>query len=401
MATMGDHWRPVLEGGDAERARQAIAAIAGELERVHAIAPLSPRLYDGLGGVALLHAYAGGALGEPEHGARCEAVLDELAERAGELVAPNLFGGLAGLGWLFDHVGVADAAEEIEVLVLELLERSPWTAPYDLVLGLVGYARFALDRPRSAGARLVLARVRDRLEELASRDDDGIAWLTPPVLLSEGVRAEYPAGLYDLGLAHGMAGVLAVACEAAVIDPSWRALVEGITRWMVVRTLPDGGFPELVDPSGVGTRRRPGWCNSELGIAIALLASARTLDDASLRGHALRVLTRIAARAGEREILLDDALCHGHAGLGLALARAAHETGEPGLSEAARRAFVRVLDDRVPGRGVGGYEAHTTSGPPEADPGLQTGAAGIALALTAALGIEPRWDRLFLLSGGA
>jgi hypothetical protein len=69
----------------------------------------------------------------------------------------------------------------------------------------------------------------------------------------------------------------------------------------------------------------------------------------------------------------------------------------------------RVLNrlDEIAGRsreGVAGYSAYLPleDGAPQwqADPGILTGAAGIALALLAATTpIEPAWDRMMLVSG--
>jgi hypothetical protein len=78
-------------------------------------------------------------------------------------------------------------------------------------------------------------------------------------------------------------------------------------------------------------------------------------------------------------------------------------TGDPCLAEAARFWFEQTLRMRRPGRGVGGYEAWQLDDDGQvtwvADPGLLTGAAGIALALLAATtDVEPAWDRMLLVS---
>jgi hypothetical protein len=74
-------------------------------------------------------------------------------------------------------------------------------------------------------------------------------------------------------------------------------------------------------------------------------------------------------------------------------------TGEPRLAEAARSWFERTLAMRRPGRGIGGFEAWQPGEARSADPGLLTGATGIALALLAATtNIEPLWDRMLLAS---
>jgi hypothetical protein len=78
-------------------------------------------------------------------------------------------------------------------------------------------------------------------------------------------------------------------------------------------------------------------------------------------------------------------------------------TGEECFAEAARFWLERTLAMRQPGRGIGGYLSWS---PGEdgalawrAEPGLLTGAAGVALALlAAATPVEPSWDRMLLAS---
>jgi len=43
-------------------------------------------------------------------------------------------------------------------------------------------------------------------------------------------------------------------------------------------------------------------------------------------------------------------------------------------------------------------KANENTNPYKSDPGLLEGAAGVGLALLAALGIEPKWDRFMMLS---
>ena len=74
------------------------------------------------------------------------------------------------------------------------------------------------------------------------------------------------------------------------------------------------------------------------------------------------------------------------------------------LPRPARFWFERTLAMRQPERGIAGYAAWMPSlaGNQEGwvdDPGVLTGAAGIALALLAATTtIEPEWDRMLLVS---
>jgi hypothetical protein len=78
-------------------------------------------------------------------------------------------------------------------------------------------------------------------------------------------------------------------------------------------------------------------------------------------------------------------------------------TGELRLGQAAWIWFERTLAMQRPGKGIGGFETRGSDGAGSPawsdDPGLLTGATGIALALLAATSpIEPAWDRMLLVS---
>jgi hypothetical protein len=100
---------------------------------------------------------------------------------------------------------------------------------------------------------------------------------------------------------------------------------------------------------------------------------------------------------------VDAGLCHGAAGLAHLFNRMFQATGDPALGEAARGWYARTLDARRPGRGIGGIAARVSESDGGsrwvADPGLLTGAAGVALALLAGVSsVDPAWDRLLLVS---
>src|SRR3954452_6230771 len=56
----------------------------------------------------------------------------------------------------------------------------------------------------------ILEAVVDRLAERAERTPGGCTWFTPPELLPQWQRELCPKGYYNLGLAHGVPGVIAV-----------------------------------------------------------------------------------------------------------------------------------------------------------------------------------------------
>jgi hypothetical protein len=148
---------------------------------------------------------------------------------------------------------------------------------------------------------------------------------------------------------------------------------------------------------------RLAWCYGDLGLAVALLGAARCVGEADWERAALAVARRAVCRASEQSGVVDAGLCHGAAGVGHLFNRLFQATGEECFAEASRFWLERTLAMRQPGRGIAGYLSWS---PGEdgaltwlAEPGLLTGAAGIALALlAAATPIEPAWDRMLLAS---
>jgi hypothetical protein len=119
--------------------------------------------------------------------------------------------------------------------------------------------------------------------------------------------------------------------------------------------------------------------------------------------EALAIARRAARRPAEQSGVVDAGLCHGAAGVGHLFNRMFQATGEALLGEAARSWLERACAMRHPGRGLGGYEVWWPDGHGggawRSGLGMQTGSAGIALALLAATTpIEPDWDRTLMVA---
>src|SRR5207247_4655901 len=87
--------------------------------------------------------------------------------------------------------------------------------------------------PVAAG---MLERVVDRLAELAVREGEEITWFTPAKRLPEWQRAICPGGYFNVGLAHGVPGVIALlggACAAGVAVDRARPLLDGAVTWLL------------------------------------------------------------------------------------------------------------------------------------------------------------------------
>ncbi|HSK79564.1 MAG TPA: lanthionine synthetase C family protein [Thermoanaerobaculia bacterium] len=410
-------WQPILVGEEASRAAAVIDAVAGALAEWPAFPEDDPHgasLATGEAGLGLFFAY----LDRARPGAGHAELADERLERAIDRLAssfhqPGLYQGYLGIAWAIEHLrdrdDPDDPNEEIDPAVFEQLAKSPWLGSYDLTNGLVGFGAYALERGPGPLPAACLARVCERLGELAVAQETGLAWPTPEWDLFPRDRQRFPHGMINLGVAHGVPGVLPVlaqALAAGAAPESARALLSGAMAWLLSRRLPEGGDSEFPDAWGPGAEPHPtraAWCYGDPGIAATLWVTARAAGDPAWETEALRLARKAARRPEESCGVRDACLCHGAAGLGHIFNRFYQATGDPELLAAARLWMRRALDLREPGRGVAGF---TTWGPDAAgqmdwrdDPSLLTGAAGVGLALLAATtSLEPAWDRWLLLS---
>lgn len=408
-------WEPLLDGCLAEQARGAVRAIAGQLAAFEAAADTS--LSGGAAGLAVFFTYLDAVWPGEEHDETAFRFLNEAIEETAGRMAPALYDGFTGVAWAVTHLegrlldpGDGDPAAAIDAALLDYLARTPWEDHYDLVSGLVGCGVYGLERLPREGGRAVLERVIDRLADLAEQGPEGITWFTAPHLLPDRQRAVCPQGYYNLGLAHGVPGVIALlgsACAARIREETARTLLGGAVPWLMAQRLPPDAGGSFSSWTGPGVPREPArlaWCYGDLGVAAALLVTARVVGNAEWEREAVGIGLGAAARDTRRSGVRDAGLCHGAAGNAHLFNRIYQATGEPQFGEAARFWLARALEMRRPGCGIGGFQACTAipgSQPAWTDePGLLTGAAGIALALLAAVtDTEPEWDRLLLISG--
>jgi len=363
---------------------------------------------DELADQALLRTYLAqdGTVDDPDDVAT-SALEDAIVRYAEGVAMPGLFGGGARVGWTVAHLaGGEDAAEvcgAIEGALLAALER--WDGDYDLISGLVGFGVLALERLDADSGRTLATRVLDQLERRADRRPTGLAWHTDARLLPEWQRELAPDGYDNLGLAHGIPGVVALLARyvAAGIEPARaRALLDGAVGFVLASAEPsserEGRFPGWL-PSRGARGERVAWCYGDLGVAVALWSAAAACDHAGWRAEALAIAQGAAARDVVSSGAKDAGICHGAGGNAHLFNRLYQASGDSVLGAAAQRWLDRALAmrraDPIAGFPMAWVEPEGIQWKPDAT--LLTGAAGIALVLHAAISeVEPGWDRLLL-----
>lgn len=410
------HWRPLLEGELAARAEDTIRAIADALPHVENL-PASVTAAH-----ALFYGYLARSAGADA--ALYAARADQLLDRTFELVAltpmrPALYGGFTEVAWTAEHLGRVlgdpeqessagdeDMNQEIDESLLMAIT-APWTADYDLLGGLAGFGVYALERIDRPSARRCLEAVVDRLDETAETMGDQVSWFTPPALLPPRHLEKNPHGYYNLGVAHGVPGVIGVLADAVRLGiraETARPLLEGAVRWVLSHRLAGrrgACYPPFVAPGVEPSPSRLAWCYGDPGIAASLLYAARVAGVQEWEDAALDLALHAATAAVEEARVEDAGLCHGAFGLAHLYNRIYQAGGGEPFADAARLWYRQGLDMRRPGRGIAGFETWEFGSDMKlgwvTDPGFLTGVVGVGLALLAGISpVEPEWDRLLM-----
>ncbi|MEA2570283.1 MAG: lantibiotic biosynthesis protein [Acidobacteriota bacterium] len=218
-----------------------------------------------------------------------------------------------------------------------------------------------------------------------------------------------PRGHYNLGVAHGIPGVigfLAAAQHAGVRDRRVAQLANDAVQWVLAQKgiWPGSLFPSHIPPDSAPRPTRTAWCYGDLGVAAVLLSAAHAFDRSEWRDEAISIARVAARRSVEDTMVADAGLCHGATGVAHLFNRIWQATGDDELREAALRWYRIALDMRRPGKGLAGFLSWYESTPSaegswRGEPGFLSGIAGIGLALlAAATDVEPSWDRLMVVS---
>ncbi len=283
----------------------------------------------------------------------------------------------------------------------------PTLAEFDTIRGLTGIGSVLLRRaPDGEPIRRILTCL-VRLTEDVKHDGEVLpGWWTLAGPSSE--RDErFPGGHANNGLAHGIAGplaLLALALRRGVEVDGQREALRTVLAWLE-RWRDGHAWPYWITPAhltGPDRRplapQRPSWCYGTAGIARAQQLAALALADPHLRNDAESALATALVDPKALATTTDLSACHGYAGL----AHIAHRTAADATPRNAgrlRSAAALLLDTTHPPHADPDEQAHRLLA--TAGPAFLEGAAGTALALLApATDSTPatRWDACLLTS---
>ncbi|MEV0278585.1 lanthionine synthetase C family protein [Streptomyces sp. NPDC050610] len=273
----------------------------------------------------------------------------------------------------------------------------PRAGEYDVLYGLAGLGSYLLRRdPHSDVLREVLAYLVRLSEPLPNDDEQLPGWWSPHGPTADSMHS-FPGGHGNAGMAHGIAGPLALLAltklRGSTVDGHTEAMGRICTWFDTLRQDTDFGpwWPRWITRTEHHTRTitqpgptRPSWCYGTPGMARAQQLTGLALHDINRQHMAETALLRCLSDPHQLALVNDTTLCHGTAGL-LHTTSCVARDAEPGTFTTHLRHLRSLLLHQEPAR----------------DEGLLEGTTGAELALHAAdTGGTPvsGWDACLLLN---
>lgn len=376
-----------------------------------------PGLFNGLGSHVLFLAYYQQYTGNDYS----EIMVEKTGQLLGALddgdLNTSLTGGITGIAWLLHHLQTPflDLQEVINVdasdlhpVICDSVLRDIAAASDDPLHGYIGKATYLAGQPSSKKRNTVLTAIVRDLETRAIRLANGqITWRS-------GINAQKTTNeFYDLGIAHGVSGILLCLIrlhQAGIEQERTAALIRGGIAWLQAQQQPDGTFPSTIESGENIGCGRLAWCYGELCVARAFTAYGHAFDPVFLelgKNITLHAATLDKATGDimHSETDIDICLCHGAAGMAHIFQSLHHHFPDAGIQSTVHswteQTLEQVAKNLAAGTFYGNREMlYRTIGNELADKGLLYGYTGVGLALMSAVG-DPRyaaWNELLLLS---
>lgn len=277
----------------------------------------------------------------------------------------------------------------------------PRLREFDLMSGLTGLGVGLLYRDRHPELlRDVLAYLVRLTEPITTNGEHLPGWWSEDSPNGQPSN-DWPGGHANLGIAHGVAGplaLLATASRRGISVTGQTAAISHIATWFDRwrnGSSYDAWWPGMISRAEWHDQalwqsgpQRPSWCYGTPGLARAQQLAAIALGEPTRQRAAEHALAGCISDERQLALLSDPSLCHGWAGLLQATRRTAADAIDDRLAEQLPALHARLTK-------------HLHDNGQSTVPGLLEGAAGVLLALhaTATSDLVTRWDACLLLEG--
>ena len=336
-------------------------------------------------------------------------VFDEISSEIANDRLSNGSNGLAGVAWTMEHLAQNDFLEidtnemlgEIDTFLHESMLSNMERSEYDYLNGALQKGLYFLSRRRNPQTRVYLSQLVDILEKVAIKENDGgLKFLNR--VPDDGGGESF---VCNLGMAHGMPSIawfLGKLWDLDIARDKVAGLLNGFVSY-IFRHSQDTSirlshFPGWVVGESSPADSRMAWCFGDPGLGIGLWQAARSCGNKEWEKKIIDVLLHSTGRRDlEKNAVVDAGMCHGTVGNAHIYNRMFHYTGIKKFEDAARYWLNETLKMATYEDGYAGFKRYYNGWINSAD--IIDGISGIGLAIIAAVSdIEPRWDRMMMLS---
>ncbi|MFF5978042.1 lanthionine synthetase C family protein [Streptomyces olindensis] len=381
----------------------------------------------GHSGIALLHLARG--LVDPNAITTAHCFLQRAREglTRQELRQSGIYGPLEGLGFALEltYRATGDYASALTTLDAMISRRVCAMAAtlradpigsvmrFDVISGISGIGRYLLLRQRRTDLEAVLDALVVMTALRPYRNNSRVPgfWSsTPPISQFAPPNQDWSAGHLNLGLAHGVAGPLALMALAAIEGcevEGQRAAIEELAELLLSQLAKDEygqywppyiSLAQWQGRASTGRRGRSAWCYGTPGIARALQLAATALESTHLRTSAENAIAGMLDTPPAHWQSEHWSICHGEAGILHLLSFFEKSRIGTQVSKVRNHVAQRIISrfaDNIPTFRVTHPDApHTDVA------GYLEGAAGLALALDSYAGRTQAvaWDTALLVN---
>lgn len=319
----------------------------------------------------------------------------------------ELSDGIYGIAWLLEYVNQRQTkgydpefCGEIDNLLAKVTSSSHWAGEIEMVTGLAGILVYAARRSLTTNQMPLYCNLIGHYENIATKfGQNQLAWAQPDHSVYRLVRSGSEE--FNLGLAHGVVGILAgllPAYQYTELRDRVHQLLEGGSDWLIQQQRVDTQTCYFASFSGDPEISRLGWCYGDLPIALTLARVGQLIGNQDYLVLAKQVALRATERNVEDAFVWDAGLCHGSAGLGLMFQMLHKQLALPELKVASDKWYeytVRLYEEKGL-KGLWKFDGRTKQY--EECTGFLEGYAGIGLCLLAWQTGNTDWTDCLLLS---
>lgn len=256
---------------------------------------------------------------------KCLTLIIDQIEKPNSYLTPSYGGGLAGFGWIIDYLvylNIIDFISDrffstLDVYLSESLDDMIDHRNYDQLYGAIGIGLYFLRRNNKEEVEKVI----NSLFHNAHKTGIEVKWA-----IFNQDKKKY---VYDLGLAHGMAGIiyfLRKCHESDICRSKCLFMMNGCLSFYLNniqnKTIVGSFFSHMIMTDEYPARRvqslsRLAWCYGDLGILQSLYKTAKYLKDRHKEKLFENMIEETSKRKEYNETYVgDEMFCHGSSGVG-------------------------------------------------------------------------------------